>query len=57
MEGTEEQSRVLTEGREEEQMAQEGDIWELEERKQLARRGPNAKFVKGLEDTGDLHGM
>lgn len=57
MEGTEEQSRVLTEGREEEQMAQEGDIWELEGRKQLARCGPNAKFVKGLEDTGDLHGM
>jgi hypothetical protein len=37
-EGTKEQRRKLTEGREE-QMAQEGDIWELEERKPLARSG------------------
>lgn len=27
------------------------------ERKQLARRGLNAKFMKDLEDTGDLDGM
>ncbi|KAL6056975.1 hypothetical protein STEG23_026436 [Scotinomys teguina] len=49
--------QVLTEGRGEEQMAQQGDIWGLEERKQLERRGLNAKLVKGLDDTGDLDGI
>lgn len=29
----------------------------LSERKPLARRGLNAKFLKDLEDTGDLGGM
>lgn len=35
----------------------DGDIRELEERKQLARSWLLAKFVKALEDTGDLDGM
>lgn len=57
MKETEEPSRVRSEGREEEQTAQEGDIWELEERRQLARSGLTAKCVKDLEDTGALDGM
>lgn len=37
-------------------MAEEGDMWEFGERKQLARRRLNAKFAKDLEDTGGLMG-